>query len=350
MRLLSLLIAPTFFLACQMPPVQAQSPETLDEVFDRVHLAVVTLRTSGRDVDPGNPARFSSVAGVGSGVLFTGDGDILTAAHVVQAADEVVVEFPSGEVALGAVISSVPDADIALVRVVGPLPKGVLPAALGDSDQVRVGQRVFVVGAPLGITHTLTVGHISARRLDSSGFSSMGEPVEFFQTDAAINQGNSGGPMFDMKGRVVGIVSHIVSKSGGHQGLGFAVTSNVARSLVVDARPFWSGVHGVFIDGRMAELLNTPGARSGYLVQRVAKNSPAEALGIEGGDVLVTIQGQEVLLGGDIILEVQGLSFERETLPGIRERLANLKADEDVSLVVLRGGALLKITGRLPVP
>lgn len=345
---LSLLIGSSLLMGCQSPPVQAQSAASLEEIFDGVHRSVVTLRTSGRDVDPDHSTGLASVAGVGSGVLFTEAGDILTAAHVVQSADEVVVEFASGVIALAEVISSVPDADVALVRVVGPLPEGVVPARLGNSDQVRVGQRIFVVGAPLGISHTLTVGHISARRKDSAGFSSMIEDLEFFQTDAAINQGNSGGPMFDMHGRVVGIVSHIVTQSGGHQGLGFAVTSEVARKLVVDARPFWSGAHGVYIDGRMAELLNTPGGRSGYLIQRVAKNSPAEGLGLQGGDVLATMLGHVVVLGGDIILEVQGLALEPDNFARIRELLAGAAPEDDVVLTVLRGGKLLKVTGHLP--
>jgi S1-C subfamily serine protease len=176
----------------------------------------------------------------------------------------------------------------------------------------------------------------------------MGEAVEFFQTDAAINQGNSGGPMFDMNGRVVGLVSHIVSQSGGSQGLGFAVTSNIARTLVVDARPFWSGLHGVHVDGRLAELLNLPGGRPGYLVQRVAKNSPAEAFGLQSGDVVVSLAGQDLLLGGDIILEVQGLAVERENLARIRDALIVAEPEQDIVLLVLRGGSLLKITGQLP--
>jgi len=351
MKRLALLLLPVLIFACRAPiQAQAQSqekPPSIEEVFERVHQAVVTLRTAGRTVVAEMPTQFTSVQGVGSGVLFNERGDILTAAHVVQTADELIVEFPNGETGLGQVVSSVPGADLALVRFIGPLPDGVKPAPLGDSDHVRVGQRIMVVGAPLGISHTLTVGHISARRADRGLMSSMSE-TELFQTDAAINQGNSGGPMFNLQGEIVGIVSHIVSKTGGHQGLGFAVTSNVARELLIDSKPFWSGADGLLVEGRLSEILNTPGGRSGFLVQRIAKNSLSEQLGLQAGDLLVQVAGQDLLLGGDVILEIQDISVSRESLDGIREKLANLTSEDELKLLVLRGGKLLRITGKAP--
>ncbi len=346
MTRLALALLPVLLLACR-GPLLAQETSGVEDVFARVHGSVVTLRTVGRTVLPSAPTSFTSVEGVGSGVLFSEEGDILTAAHVVQSADQVVVEFPTGEQGLGRVVSSVPSADVALVRYVGPLPQGAVTAALGDSDGVRVGEQVLVVGAPLGISHTLSVGHVSARRKDKGLMSTLSE-IELFQTDAAINQGNSGGPMFDMDGRVIGIVSHIVTRTGGHQGLGFAVTSNVARELLVDSRPFWSGADGLLVDGRLAEILNTPGGRSGFLVQRVAKHSFADELGLRGGDLLVDVAGEELLLGGDIVLEIQGVSVESGNLGTLRDALSGLGAGDELVMLVLRGGDLLKVTGRLP--
>jgi serine protease Do len=351
MKRLAFLVLPVLLFACRAPlsaqeqALADQPPVSIEDVFDRVHQSVVTLRTAGRTVLPDMPTQFTSIQGIGSGVLFNDKGDILTAAHVVQTADEVLVEFPNGKIGAGRVISSVPSVDLALVRFIGPIPDGVVPATLGDSDEVRVGQRIMVVGAPLGISHTLTVGHVSARRGGKGLMSSM-TATELFQTDAAINQGNSGGPMFNMQGEVVGIVSHIVSKTGGHQGLGFAVTSNVARELLIDAAPFWSGADGLYVTSRMAEILNTPGGRSGYLIQRVAKNSPSEALGLVGGDLLVNIAGQEILLGGDIVLVVQDIPFEEENIDRIRELVAQLGPNDEMKLLVLRGGKLLRITGK----
>ena len=347
MKLLNLFCVPVLLAACQMPPLQAQQAPRLDLVFDRVHEAVVTLRTTSRKVVAGSPSGLTTVGGIGSGVLISAEGDILTAAHVVQTADEVLIEFPGGEILRGLVVSSLPHADVALVRAIGELPAGVEPAVLGDSARVRVGEQVFVVGAPLGVSHTLTVGHISARRSESSLFSAV-EAMEFFQTDAAINQGNSGGPMFDMRGEVIGIVSHIVTRSGGNQGLGFAVTSNVVRRLMVDGRPFWSGLDGLLLEGRLAEVLNTPEGRSGLLVQQVAKNSLAEALGLKGGDVMASFDGVDVQLGGDIVLEVQGVPVERANITRIRDVLTSVRAGEELHLTILRRGQLLRITTKLP--
>jgi S1-C subfamily serine protease len=148
---------------------------------------------------------------------------------------------------------------------------------------VQIGEQVFVVGAPLGITHTLTVGHLSARHKPNATFSGM-LTAEFFQTDAAINRGNSGGPMFDLKGEVIGIVSSILSQSGGSDGLGFAATSNIARRLLLDEPSVWSGLDGYLLIGEAARAFNLPvGFEAGLLVQRVALGSPADQLGVRGG-------------------------------------------------------------------
>ena len=112
-------------------------------------------------------------------------------------------------------------------------PTGAKPAPLGDSDRAEVGDQIFIVGAPLGISYSLTVGYISARRETDDLFGGF-LPTEQFQTDAAINEGNSGGPMFNMKGEVIGIVSYIISQSGGFEGLGFVITSNMAKRLLLD--------------------------------------------------------------------------------------------------------------------
>ena len=199
---------------------------------------------------------------------------------------------------------------------------------------------MFVVGAPRGITHTLTVGHISARRKPKRAVRTVAD-TELFQTDAAINQGNSGGPMFDMNGTVIGIVSHIVSASGGSEGLGFAVTANVARELLIDAPPFWSGMELIRIAGPIARILNLPDGRSGLLVQRVAKESPAARMGIRGGEFAATISGEKFVAGGDIILEVAGIEAgEDDSRTKLRKMLRELKDGQELEILILRGGAL----------
>jgi len=311
--------------------------EDLEGVFGRVHTAVVTLRT----------AKTSRLAngqvvtedGVGSGTLVSDDGKVLTAAHVVQTADQVQVEFFDGTKMTAKVVGSDVLADVALVQLEAPVPKNVAIAALGDSDAVAVGNPVFVVGAPLGISHTLTVGHVSARRVAPSLLDS-GEGIQVLQTDAAINLGNSGGPLFNMRGEIVGVVSWIASKSGGADGLGFAVASNTAKQLVLDRHPFWSGMDFIPVQGLFAQILNLPPGQSGYLVQRVAPDSPAERLGIRAGNVPVKVGTSELLLGGDVILEALGVEVgAKDGHLEIRQRIEERHPGDELTVVVLRAGA-----------
>ena len=229
---------------------RAQTTQTLAEVFKRVNPAVVEIHTKETDLPPVPMGQPVSVGGLGSGVLISPDGKILTAAHVVQTADAIEVEFLTGETLRATVLSSEPSADVALLQL-EKAPRGPFVAKIGDSDAIEIGAPVFVVGAPLGASHTLTVGYISARRKPNDTLNGMSR-AEFFQTDAAINQGNSGGPLFNMQGEVIGIVSHILSHSGGSEGLGFAVTSKVARQLL-ERKSFWSGLGGYMLSGTMAD-------------------------------------------------------------------------------------------------
>jgi serine protease Do len=229
------------------------------------------------------------------------------------------------------------------------VPEGVQSLPLGDSDMVNVGDQVFIIGAPSGISHTLTVGHVSARHRPNTIYSELAR-AEFLQTDAAINQGNSGGPMFNLAGEVVGIVSHIISKSGGFEGLGFVVTSNMARALLLDQRSFWSGVQGFVLRDHLAKIFNLP-PPAGVLIQRVAAESPAERSGLRPGTREATIDGQTFLVGGDIILSVGGI---RVGEPGSRERIVALRRSlvpgAALAIVVLRDGERVELTSRLERP
>jgi serine protease Do len=322
------------------------SAENLAPVFTQVSAAVVVVRTTERTVSRRSNGRQVSVEGLGSGVLVSGDGKIVTAAHVVQTADTVVVEFADQGPVTAEVIASEPAADVALLKV-QRVPDGVKPVKLGDSDKMQIGEQVLVVGAPLGITHTLTVGHLSARHKPNATFSSM-LTAEFFQTDAAINRGNSGGPMFNVKGEVIGIVSYMLSLSGGSDGLGFAVTSNTTRRLLLDEPSVWSGLDGYLLAGEAARAFNLPvGFEAGLLVQRVALGSPADQLGVRGGKFTVAIQDKELLLGGDVILAVEGIAIGApDAYERIRHRMIELRgASGTVHVTLLRGGETLELAG-----
>jgi S1-C subfamily serine protease len=265
----------------------------------------------------------------------------VTAAHVVQTADTVDVEFIDGTVVKARVVASDVAADVALLQL-ERVPPHITPARIGDSDKTEVGDQVFIVGAPRGITHTLTVGHVSARRQPKATSAAL-VSTELFQTDAAINRGNSGGPMFDMNGNMVGIVSHIVSVSGGSEGLGFVVTSNMARRLLLEERSVWHGLDGYLITNEIAHALNLP--TGGLLVQRVARGSPAERIGLRGGRYSVSIENEQLLIGGDVIIAMQGIALaEPDAYERVRQRLIDIRTKGGmISLSVMREGELTKL-------
>ena len=325
----------------------ATRADTLPELFKRVNGSVVVIRIKQRDVPPAPLPQGEqvSVAGLGSGVLIASGGEVLTAAHLVQAADEIAVEFLTGETIGATVVSSEPAADVALLQLARPPRTGTPVAVLGDSDAVEVGDQVFIVGAPRGIDHTLTVGHVSARRKPNATFSGL-SLAEFFQTDAAINQGNSGGPMFDLNGQVIGIVSYIVSQSGGSEGLGFVVTSNVARQMTLNEKSFWSGLDGYMVSGDLARQLNIPPPGVGLVVQRIAEGSPAARIGLKAGTTRAMIGSDELLLGGDIILAVGGIPLGRPNgLDEIRKILKDALPGDKTTVTVLRHGETIELTG-----
>jgi len=241
----------------------------------------------------------------------------------------------------------VPRADVAIIKL-DWVPYNAVPAKLGDSDKVQVGDDVFIIGAPYGISHSLSVGHASARRTPTVSFGGAVK-LELLQTDAAINKGNSGGPMFNMAGEVVGVVSHILSRSGGFEGLGFAVTSNAAQQLLVAAKGFWSGIDGLILSDDWVRIFNIP-QPAGFLVQRVADNSPASNIGLIGGSYKATIAGEELLVGGDIILGVGGIPItpDGSTALKIFDYLNKLQPGDVVTVKVLRAGQIAELKTYIP--
>ncbi|MCP4902152.1 MAG: trypsin-like serine protease [bacterium] len=314
----------------------AQESSTISELFEQVNPSVVEIMTTQNELAPTGGAQWVKQGGLGSGVLISAKGDIMTAAHVVQTAEQVEVRWLSGAVSAARIIASDPMSDVALLRA-EEVPDDARIAVLGNSDLAKVGDQVFVIGAPLGIRHTLTVGYVSARRIPQTVYSGLDE-VELLQTDAAINKGNSGGPMFNLQGEVIGIVSHIISQSGGSEGLGFVITSNLARTVLLDERTMWSGMEAYVLQGAFAQALNLP-QPEGLLVQRVASGSPASTLGLKPGTFRAVIEGQTILLGGDVLLEIGGFQIGASgSDKKIDEYLRNLGPDQLLVVTVLRGG------------
>jgi putative serine protease PepD len=275
------------------------------------------------------------IEGVGSGVILSADGIILTNHHVVEGAEELRVILPSGEELEAELVGTDPSTDLAVIRVHSS--RSLQPALLGDSDLLKPGQTAIAIGNPYRLENSVTVGVVSAinRTLRASNnFNIRG----IIQTDAAINPGNSGGPLLNLKGEVIGINTAIFSRTGGFQGIGFAIPINTVREVAEDLiakgkviRP-WLGITGLSLDEEVASNFGTTVSR-GVLVIEVVPGSPAEKAGLRGTR---SRPGEEDFLLGDILVELGG-----ERLEGI-DHLVDLillrRVGETVELVYIREG------------
>lgn len=286
--------------------------QELADLFEAGKSSVVTIYVAEEvNTGTGDPRTFTSSMGLGSGVLIR-DNMILTAAHVVANAEAIMVQFYDGEAIPAETYRISRVADVAVIKLKNT-PKNPSIAVIGNSDETRIGTDVFVVGAPMGLPYSLSTGVISGRHAENK-LTSDGKMLEFFQTDAAINTGNSGGPMFNYKGEVIGIVSSILTRSGGFEGIGFAATSEICKALLTARSSKYFGVEAEVLPYEFARILNVP-QESGWLIQHVVKESPAGKLGLKGGFRKIEIGGEEVLLGGDIILQIDDIKISGPQSP-----------------------------------
>ena len=255
--------------------------------------------------------------GLGSGVIVSTDGYVLTNNHVVNGADVIKVTLADGRELTAKVVGTDPQSDLAVVKVEA---KDLPAITFTDSDKIEVGDRVLAIGNPFGIGQTVTSGMVSGL-----GRATMGLDYEdFIQTDAAINPGNSGGALVDVQGRLVGVNTAILSRSGGSQGIGFAIPSNLARNVMeqlVKGGKVVRGYLGVSLQDLTPELVDAfkLKAREGALVSDVVPGSPAAKAGVKSGDVLTDFNGKKIIDGRHLKLTV-----------------ANVAPDTEAPLVVLR--------------
>jgi len=321
------------------PSLAQGQGETLGDAYLRVSTSVVVIRARGREVTAEGTVRFKEI---GSGVLISADGKVATAAHVVQTMEDITVEFLGEEPVPARVVASEQWADISILQV-SVVPRGATVSKLADSDPVRVGDPVFIVGAPYGLSYSLSQGIISARWAPDTVTKDF-PLAEFFQTDAVINTGNSGGPMFSRAGELIGIVSHNITKSGGSEGLGFVVTSNTVRSLLVDRNRGFFGFDAMLVSGAMAQALNVPQS-GGFLIKQVVKDSVGGRLGLKGGDRIGIVEGQQIVVGGDILLSVQGITMANGAdRAKVLKELETLQTGQDLRATVLRGDKVVELT------
>jgi serine protease Do len=227
-------------------------------------------------------------------VIYSSDGLILTNNHVIEGADEITVSTADGTDYDAEVAGTDEKSDVALLRLKGKV-KDLVPISVGDSTKLRVGDVVLAIGNPFGFSQTVTMGIVSAKGRSETGIV---DYADFIQTDAAINPGNSGGALVNMAGELVGINTAIISRSGGYQGIGFAIPSNMAReiaqSLLEHGKVIrgWLGIGIQDVDADLASAMGLP-STSGVLVSDVEPGSPAQKGGLQRGDVVLTVDGKK---------------------------------------------------------
>lgn len=334
-------------LVLSIDRVRAQEPESVADLAEGLLSAVVNISTSQQvsggeggielpELPEGSPFKdffeefFDQqgrqngqprrVQSLGSGFVIDAEGLIVTNNHVIADADEIAVNFTDGTKLVAEVVGRDAKTDIAVLRVNPDEPLNAV--SFGDSDALRVGDWVMAIGNPFGLGGTVTVGIVSARNRNINS----GPYDDFLQTDAAINRGNSGGPLFNNKGEVVGINTAIFSPSGGSVGIGFSVPSKLAGKVVQqlidfgETRRGWLGVRIQEVNSEIAESLGLDKA-VGALVAGVNPDGPAANSGLDAGDVIIKFDGQDI-----------------ETMRDLPKIVANTGPDKVVDVVVLRDG------------
>ena len=264
---------------------------------------------------------------LGSGVIISKDGYIVTNYHVVSGATKIIVKTLDGKKYTAKLIGSDPKTDLAVIKIDA---KNLKPITIADSSKVEVGDLVLAIGNPFGLRESVTAGIVSALNRNSIG---LNDYENFIQTDAAINPGNSGGALVDMKGRLIGINSAIISRSGGNNGIGFAIPSNMVKFVVkslIEKGKVVRGYLGVMISNIDSSKAKLYGIDHGVLINKVEPHSAAAEAGLKPGDIIVAVDGEEVKNAGEL-----------------RNKIAFKGAGAEVTLKVYRNGKYITIKAKL---
>jgi putative serine protease PepD len=271
-------------------PASSSSGLSVNAIYQRTHKGVVEITVSGRTQE--SPFGGQTQQAQGSGFVYDTEGRIVTNEHVVDGAQSVSVKLWNGKSYDATVVGTDPSTDLAVLDI--DAPASVLsPLPLGDSDKVQVGNTVVAIGSPFGLEQTVTAGIVSAlhRQMTSPNNFTIDNSI---QTDAAINHGNSGGPLINSSGQVIGVNAQIASDSGGNEGVGFAIPSNTAKSIVsqlIDSGKVEHSFLGVALQDA---------AGAGAEISRVTANTPAQRAGLRAGDVITQVDGKSIGTGDEL--------------------------------------------------
>ncbi|HEY66349.1 MAG TPA: PDZ domain-containing protein [Caldilineae bacterium] len=337
-------------IVIEIDPEADIQTQILTAVYQKVNPSVVNITVRQPVPHKLNGEDFFT-EGQGSGFVWDKQGHIVTNHHVVANASEIEVTFWNDVSVSAEIVGTDPDSDIAVIKV-DVSPEELYPVELGDSDQVRVGERAIAIGNPFGYEGTLTVGIISAVGRSIPAVTGFQIP-EAIQTDAAINPGNSGGPLLDARGRVIGVNAQIRSLVQANSGVGFAIPINLVKRVVpalIETGRYehpWLGISGVTLSPSMARDLELPVER-GILIIDVIPRSPAAEAGLRPGTRTVNYKGRRIEIGGDIIVQIDDqplhnfddllIYLSRHTSPG-----------QEVILTVARDGKLVEVPVTLGV-
>jgi Do/DeqQ family serine protease len=335
-------VVPVFEAPSSAPAAADPGTVSLRAAAKTASPPVVSINTSKapannpHSVDPwfrfffGDQANSQPQTGLGSGVIVSPAGYVLTNNHVVEEADEIQVSLNDGRQAAAKVIGTDPETDLAVLKIeLTDLPV----ITLGNSDALQVGDPVLAIGNPFGVGQTVTSGIVSALGRTQLGINTF---ENFIQTDAAINPGNSGGALVDVQGHLMGINTAIYSRSGGSMGIGFAIPTSTARSvmeaIVKEGKVTrgWIGVEPQDLTPELAESFGV-GRRSGVIITGVLQNGPAAQAGIRPGDVITAVKGQEVKNVPQLLAAVAALP------PGEKARLDVLRREASMQIEVTPG-------------
>jgi S1-C subfamily serine protease len=339
---------------------QATRPLTIHEIYVRAAPGVVQVTATSRVSAEPNPfldpfgfggPTVQTQRALGSGFVLDKSGDIVTNFHVVQGANSVEVSFSDNEHRPATIVGRDPSTDLAVLRVKGLTSRALTPLTLGDSDRVQVGDSVVAIGNPLGEDRSITAGIVSA--LQRRIYAPNGAPIDHaIQTDAALNHGNSGGPLLNALGQVIGVNSQIqtAEAGGGSIGIGFAIPINTVKTTAAQliaqghVEHAFLGVQVQALTPAIAQLFRLP-TRHGLLVGAVCAKSAAAAAGLHGAKQQVTVAGVTWPIGGDVIVKLDGTPIA--SVDEFRSLIANLKPGQAVTLEIYRGSKEMTVHAKL---